>query len=367
VLCDFIKGTAFGIDEDFFDLGMDSLTAINLTSTLSKKYACELSVNDVYKFNTVEKMAEHLSQFASHTKNHDLVLIKKGDDTNIFFIHGGNGSVAEFIGLCNKLPFESTCWGVDLPYSEDNYYPKIMDIPTLAQKYVERIKAVQPNGTYTLCGYCSGGHIALEVAYLLEKQGNNIALIYNIASLANDLATASVKLTQCDNRIDKDDEKFINKLFATTPHNVELLQKCHANSIWEIVYKNLEKFYIDIDIFRNTLQMIMHPLDMTRLVPSFYTCDIKTMLYYTNILRSFIYGSGTYFECRVIHAPIYLFSPEKDELVSDIPLNAQFWQSHTTEPLINVVYDGDHFSWYEDGKNSEFLEKFEYCLNHQKN
>ena len=369
VLCGFIKGTAFGIDEDFFDLGMDSLTAINLTSDLSKKYACELSVNDVYKFNTVEKMAEHLAQFASHTKNHNLVLIKKGDDTNIFFIHGGNGSVAEFVGLCNKLPFESTCWGIDLPYSEDNFYPKIMDIPTLAQKYVERIKAVQPNGTYTLCGYCSGGHIALEVAYLLEAEGNKVAFVYNIASLASDLANKSARLIdskQYKERINEDNKLLVNALFATTQKNIELLEKNTSDDIWKFVYINLEKFDINIDNFRETIKTIMRPIDVTRLVPSFYDCDLKTLLYYMNVLRSIVYGSGTYFEKRVINAPICLFSPDKDEMVPDVSLNAYFWQSHTTKTLINIVYDGDHFNWYEHERNAEFLEKFRECLKKQK-
>ena len=363
VLCDFIKGTAFGIDEDFFDLGMDSLTAINLTSALSKKYACELSVNDVYKFNTVEKMAEHLSAFASHTKNHDLVLIKKGNDTNIFFIHGGNGSVAEFVGLCNKMPFESTCWGVDLPYSDNNYYPKIIDFPTLAQKYVERIKAVQPNGTYTLCGYCAGGQLALEIAYLLEQAGDTVKIIYNIASLATDLASINTSM-QNEEKVKNDDIAFVNALFATTPKNNELLAQCGTENIWQFVYGHLEQFDVVSDVFRRTLQAIMLPIDAVRAIPSFYENDIKTLLYYANVIRSICYGSGRYTGKRTIHAPIYLFSPDKDDMVADIPLNAQLWQSHTTEPLTNIVYDGDHFSWYENGKNEEFLEKFGEMLAH---
>ena len=85
-----------------------------------------------------------------------------------------------------------------------------------------------------------------------------------------------------------------------------------------------------------------------------------------NVLRSIVYGSGTYFEKRVINAPICLFSPDKDEMVPDVSLNAYFWQSHTTKTLINIVYDGDHFNWYEHERNAEFLEKFRECLKKQK-
>ena len=351
VLCDFIKGAAFGIDEDFFDLGMDSLTAINLTSALSKKYACELSVNDVYKFNTVEKMAEHLSAFASHTKNHDLVLIKDGGDANLFLVHGGNGVVGNFVQLSTQIETDYNWYGVDYPMNEEFYYPRVISIPELAAQYVERIRAVQPHGPYHLCGYCIGGQIALEMAYLLEQEGEKVDNIYLIAALANDIS----KLTYPN--INDNDDATINVLFGDNEHNKALLTDC-ANGIWDAVYSHINDFELDMTVFRQKIKNIMEPIDMTHAVPDYESADAKRILYFVNLIRSLIYGGRSYTEMRIIHAPIYLFSPDKDDMVSDIPLNAQFWQSHTTDQLTNIVYDGDHFSWYEDGKNAEFLDRF---------
>ena len=137
-----------------------------------------------------------------------------------------------------------------------------------------------------------------------------------------------------------------------------MLQQIDGDNIWRFVYENLDNFEINIDVYRETIKVAMLPVDMTRAVPDFYHSDVRKILYYSCTIRSLIYGSGRYTEKRMIHAPIYLFSPDKDDMVADIPLNARLWQSHTTAPLTNVVYDGDHFSWYEDGKNAEFLEKF---------
>lgn len=352
VLCDFIKGAAFGIDEDFFDLGMDSLMAINLTSALSKKYACELSVNDVYKFNTVEKMAEHLSQFASHTKNHDLVLIKDGGDTNLFLIHGGNGVVGNFVQLSTQIETNYNWYGVDYPMNEEFYYPHVISIPELAAQYVERIRAVQPHGPYHLCGYCIGGQIVLEMAYLLEQAGEKVENIYLIAALANDISMLTYPKIA-----DNDDKIIVSTLFGTGRNNQVFLSDC-TSSIWDAVYNHISDFELDMSVFRQKVITLMNPIDIVRAVPDYESADVKKILYFVNLIRSLIYGGRTYTEMRTIHAPIYLFSPDHDPMLGDNEQNAIYWQGHTTEKLTNYIFDGDHFSWFEEGRNAEFLKYF---------
>ena len=355
VLCDFIKGTAFGIDEDFFDLGMDSLTAINLTSALSKKYACELSVNDVYKFNTVEKMAEHLSQFASHTKNHDLVLIKDGGDTNLFLIHGGNGVVGNFVQLSTQIETNYNWYGVDYPMNEEFYYPHVISIPELAAQYVERISAVQPHGPYHLCGYCIGGQIVLEMAYLLEQAGEKVEALYFIAAASNEMTT------QVSFNPTEDDINISNALFGTTEHNRSLLND-DKGGIWNTIYHHIDDFEIDLDEIRNKLLLIMKPVDLTRAIPDFYNADLKTILYYVNMIRSFNYGGSETLAAHVVSAPIYLFTGNRDTLLSNFDINADCWQKHTFAKLLHFYFDGDHFSWFEEGRNAEFLSLFEKSL-----
>ena len=353
VLCDFIKGTAFGIDEDFFDLGMDSLTAINLTSALSKKYACELSVNDVYKFNTVEKMAEHLSQFASHTKNHDLVLIKDGGDTNLFLIHGGNGVVGNFVQLSTQIETNYNWYGVDYPMNEEFYYPHVISIPELAEQYVERIRAVQPHGPYHLCGYCIGGQIVLEMAYLLEQAGEKVENIYLIAALVNDISNLTYPYIDDDD----DDDAITRVLFGDNEYNMSLIAD-RTNGIWNAVYSHINDFELDMPVFRQKVIALMNPIDIARAVPDYDSADAKKILCFVNLIRSLIYGGRAYTDMRTIHAPIHLFSPNHDPMLGDNEQNAALWQGHTTEKLMNYIFDGDHFSWFEEGKNAEFLGYF---------
>ncbi len=351
----FIKGGDFGIDEDFFDLGMDSLTAINLVSELTKVYSCELSVNDVYKHNTVEKMLLHLHECGYNRTTHDLVLIKDGGTRNLFCIHGGNGFAGDFVSPSMQVNDNYTWYGVGYPMEGEFYLPRTISIPQLAAEYVARIRAVQPHGPYHLCGYCIGGLIALEMAYLLEQASEQVEKLFIIASLANDISS----LTSRDMK--SDSHNITSFLFGDTDHNRSILATASEN-VWQTVYDHIDEFEIDMSVFRQKVVAVMHPIEMARAVPDYEHSDVRKILYFLNLILSLSYGGSSYIEKRIINAPIYLFSPDQDKMVENIDYNASCWQSHTTMPLNNCIFPGDHFSWYESGKNKEFLEKFEECL-----
>ncbi|MCU0549333.1 MAG: thioesterase domain-containing protein [Leptolyngbya sp. Prado105] len=46
-----------------------------------------------------------------------------------------------------------------------------------AAGYVDRIRAIQPQGPYFIGGYCFGGYIALEIAQILRSQGQEVGLL----------------------------------------------------------------------------------------------------------------------------------------------------------------------------------------------
>ena len=353
VVRDLIKGMDFGIAENFFDLGMDSLTAINLTSILSQKYACDLLVNDVYQFNTVEKMAEHLLQLTSHTPNHDLVHIKGGGKANLFLVHGGNGVVGNFVQLAAQLDTNYNWYGVDYPMSEALIYPHIINISRLAENYVERIRRVQPHGPYNLCGYCIGGQIVHEMAYLLEQAREKVDSIYMIASVPNKL-TSRIRFDLVE------DDRNIVSLLETTDHNRTLLTKEREN-VWSAIYQHIDEFDVDLSELRARLLDFLKPIDLTRAVPNYNTADVKTILNYVNLIRSLNYGSGVQAEHHTVSAPIDLFMGEQDGFVPEPEKNAVCWEEYTVGKVTKSMFAGDHFSWYEHGKNAGFLELFEAC------
>ena len=177
--------------------------------------------------------------------------------------------------------------------------------------------------------------------------------MYGVSTLANDIACHG-------DGIDLTNEKdYVFNLFANTAKNLSVLNQASSENIWDIVYAHISELEIDPMAFRERAFQIMQPVDIKRGIPNFDTCEIKDILYYINVIRSLCHVSTTLTEHRVINAPIYLFSADKDTMVPDIELNAKCWQSHTTADFENIIYDGDHFNMFESENNDDFCEKFE--------
>ena len=282
--------------------------------------------------------------------------MKSGRNKKIFFFHGGNGLATAFVSLCNKTDIDATCYGVGLPFDEINYQPQLRTIHEMAEGYIERIRKVQPHGPYSFGGYCIGAVIGLEIAYILEQEGEKVEVLYGVSTLANDIACHG-------DGIDLSKEKdYVINLFANTAKNLSILNQAPNETIWDTVYAHISELEIDPIAFRERAFQIMQPVDIKRGIPNFDTCEIKDILYYINVIRSLCHASTTLTEHRIINAPIYLFSADKDTMVPDIELNAKCWQSHTTADFENIIYYGDHFSMYEPENNDDFCEKFEECL-----
>ena len=243
-----------------------------------------------------------------------------------------------------------------MPFDEINYQPQLRTIHEMAEGYIERIRKVQPHGPYSFGGYCIGAVIGLEIAYILEQEGEKVEVLYGVSTLANDIACHG-------DGIDLSKEKdYVINLFANTAKNLSILNQAPNETIWDTVYAHISELEIDPIAFRERAFQIMQPVDIKRGIPNFDTCEIKDILYYINVIRSLCHASTTLTEHRIINAPIYLFSADKDTMVPDIELNAKCWQSHTTADFENIIYYGDHFSMYEPENNDDFCEKFEECL-----
>jgi acyl carrier protein len=51
-----------GLDDNFFDLGADSLTIVGVHSSLQKTLQREIPVTDLFEFSTIRTLGQHLGQ-----------------------------------------------------------------------------------------------------------------------------------------------------------------------------------------------------------------------------------------------------------------------------------------------------------------
>ncbi|MCB8816724.1 acyl carrier protein [Desulfosporosinus shakirovi] len=62
IWCQILGTEEIGNDENFYDIGGNSLLLLMILNEISKTYGCDLPTSDVYQYDTVRKMAACLDK-----------------------------------------------------------------------------------------------------------------------------------------------------------------------------------------------------------------------------------------------------------------------------------------------------------------
>lgn len=156
----------FGLDDDFFDRGGDSLMAVALFLEIEQAFGVKLPITAIYDAPTIARQLELIEAEAAPEFSH-LVRLKEGDETQPFFVvHGVGGTVIELSALGRNIESAHAVYAIQARGLDGNAAP-LESIPEMAALYVDAIRAKQPNGPYLIGGYSFGGLVALEMARLL--------------------------------------------------------------------------------------------------------------------------------------------------------------------------------------------------------
>lgn len=170
-----------GVNDNLFNLGGDSLAAVQLIAKLNKKLNVKFSVNSLLNYPTIKGLAELVSP-SSQTQQKELpsclIKLRNGSDQKkpLFLVHPVGGTAFVFQDLANNLDPAQPVYGIQVP--EVDSKPQIFNtIEAMATHYIEAISTVQPKGPYHIGGMSLGGMIAYEMAQQLTKQGEEIGLL----------------------------------------------------------------------------------------------------------------------------------------------------------------------------------------------
>src|SRR6202050_2222116 len=168
------------IDDNFFDLGGDSLLAVQLFSEIARVSGRELAPVTIYCAPTIAALADILEE-PSAPRFPPLLQLKEGVGAPIFLAHGLGGTAMDFFQLVKYLKTQRTIYGMQAKGTDgvDEPFDRIED---LAQFYLDAIKKLQPHGPYLLVGYSLGGLVSLEMAHRLIKDGEKVALLAMLES-----------------------------------------------------------------------------------------------------------------------------------------------------------------------------------------
>ena len=169
--------TAVGTQDDFFELGGQSLTGVRLLAKVKKKYGVDLKLATLFSATTIEQLSALVrKQTAPRSSFHSLVPIQtKGTKPPLFVIHGMGGNVLGFRDLTQNLESDQPVYGVEYSIGESS--PVLLRMEDLATRYLQEIRRLQPNGPYYLLGYSFGGLLAFEMAQQLHAAGQEVGLL----------------------------------------------------------------------------------------------------------------------------------------------------------------------------------------------
>ena len=177
IICDVLELDRIGIEDSLFDLGCDSLTAVHLLVEIETQFSTQLSLFALLEKPTISNLALQIEN-QTDTDPFAPVFSFRANATGLplFCIHPLIGISWVYANLLRFLGTETPVYGLQSDgLNGDGELPA--SIEAMAATYVERIRAIQPEGPYNLFGWSFGGLVAHEMAAQLEAAGETVATL----------------------------------------------------------------------------------------------------------------------------------------------------------------------------------------------
>jgi acyl-coenzyme A synthetase/AMP-(fatty) acid ligase/thioesterase domain-containing protein/acyl carrier protein len=164
-----------GANDDFYDLGGDSLAMVEVADRLSAAFAAEVPIS-VFEHPTVAAGAARWAEWRDGAPMTPAVPLQpKGHLAPFFCVHGGGGRSENFLDLATAFGTNRPFYGVQVVGEAG--LDRVGSIAAMAEAYVEAVIDARPTGPLLIGGYSSGGTVALEMARRLDQRGRRPALV----------------------------------------------------------------------------------------------------------------------------------------------------------------------------------------------
>jgi nonribosomal peptide synthetase MxcG len=192
------------IQDDFFELGGQSLQTIQVANRLGSELGQDISVNTIFRHPTVAELSRALATKIDLSNEPELMeswrtptaqppsddqkllspmlaITTQGENPPLFCVHPAAGISWCYVGLARYLGSQQPLYGLQsLGLSNTDSSKHQSSPPTLldvAERYIGLIRQTQSQGPYHLLGWSVGGLIAQTIATLLQQQDQEVRLL----------------------------------------------------------------------------------------------------------------------------------------------------------------------------------------------
>jgi thioesterase domain-containing protein len=167
------------LDDDFFALGGHSLSAVRLMARVQQCFGWAPPLATLYRASTPRGLAQVLADPSSRAGLQLSPLVPMQPDGKklpIFCLHTVFPEVLCYEEIARHWDPDQPVYGIrDLRLdAPENAHESVEE---LASRYVEAIRAVQPQGPYRLLGWSFGGVIAYEIARQFRRDDREVSLL----------------------------------------------------------------------------------------------------------------------------------------------------------------------------------------------
>jgi amino acid adenylation domain-containing protein len=165
------------ITADFFALGGHSLIAIQMTTECERQFGVRLPLATLLDHSTVEDLAALIDRRGARPAFSPLVPLKPDGSKRPFFcVHGIGGEALFLKPLAKHIDPDQPFYALQADPTADGI-PLDRLVESMAARYLDAIRSIQPAGPYLIGGYSFGGTVALEMAQQIRARGEEVGML----------------------------------------------------------------------------------------------------------------------------------------------------------------------------------------------
>jgi thioesterase domain-containing protein/acyl carrier protein len=168
---------SIGVEDNYFDLGGDSITAVRIMQQIEKVFGRKIPISMLYKYYSIRKLSNEITKQLFDIASSSIIPIREeGNKEPVFFIHDMGGSVLLYCNIIKKLDKGYPVYGIQSNYNVDIEIQND-GIEKISNIYIENILKVSNQKRIVLIGFSFGGILAFEMARQLKRLGHKTCLI----------------------------------------------------------------------------------------------------------------------------------------------------------------------------------------------